>query len=45
MLYKLSYLNMQFNYNSQLHRANFLSLSVEKGDREQFCKTAEVSSI
>ena len=36
MLYKLSYLNLQYNYIPAFHRANFLSLSVKKGDRERF---------
>ena len=45
MLNKLSYLNLQFNYIPAFHRANFLSFSVKNGDRDRFCKTAEVSSI
>ena len=36
MLHKLGYLNLQFNYISRLHSANFLSLSVKKGDRDRF---------
>ena len=36
MLYKLSYLNLQFNYILVFHRANFLSLSVKKGDTKSF---------
>ena len=36
ILYKMSYLNLQFNYTPAFHRANFLSLSVKKGDRERF---------
>ena len=36
ILHKLSYLNLQFNYIPEFHRANFLSLSVKKGDRQRF---------
>ena len=36
VLYKLSYLNLQFNYTPELHRANFLSFSVKKGDTKLF---------
>ena len=36
MLYKLSYLNLQFNYIPAFHGANFLSLRVKKGDRDRF---------
>ena len=36
MLYKMSYLNLQFNYIPAFHIANFLSLSVKKGDRDRF---------
>ena len=36
VLYRLKYLNQQFNYIPAFHRANFLSLSVKKGDRERF---------
>ena len=36
MLHKLSYSNLQFNYIPAFHRANFLSLSVKKGDRDRF---------
>ena len=36
VLDKLSYLNLQFNYTTRLHRANFLSFSGEKGDRKCF---------
>ena len=36
MLYKLSYLNLQFNYITAFHRANFLILSVKKGDKDRF---------
>ena len=36
MLYKLSYLNLQFNYTREFHRAKFLSLGVKKGDRKRF---------
>ena len=36
VLYKLSYLNLQFNYIPAFHRANFLSLSVKKGDTNRF---------
>ena len=45
MLNKLSYLNLQFNYIPAFHRANFLSLSVKKGDRNRFCKTAKVGPM
>ena len=36
MLYELSYLNLQFNYIPAFHRANFLSLSVKRGDTNRF---------
>ena len=36
ILHKLRYLNLQFNYIPAFHRANFLSLSVKKGDRDRF---------
>ena len=36
VLYKLSYLNLQFNYIPAFHRTNFLSLSVKKGDTRCF---------
>ena len=36
MLYKLKYLNLQFNYNTRIHRANFLSFSGKKGDTKHF---------
>ena len=45
MLYRLSYLNLQFNYIPVFHRANFLSLSVKKGIGTIFCKTAKVSPM
>ena len=45
VLYKLIYLNLQFNYTPGLHRANFLSFSVKKGDTKRFCKTAKVSPM
>ena len=45
VLDKLSYLNLQFNYIPAFHRANFLSLSVKKGDTNRFCKTAKVSPM
>ena len=45
VLDKLSYLNLQFNYIPAFHRANFLSLSVKKGDTKRFCKTAKVSPM
>ena len=45
VLDKLSYLIMQFNYIPAFHRANFLSLSVKKGDTKRFCKTAKVSPM
>ena len=36
VMYKLSYLNLQFNYIPAFHRANFVSLSVKKGDTNCF---------
>ena len=36
IVYKLSYLNLQFIYIQTFHRANFLSLSVKKGERDRF---------
>ena len=45
LLYKLSYLNLRFNYIPAFHRANFLSLSVKKVDTNLFCKTAKVSPM
>ena len=36
VLDKLSYLNLRFNYTPAFHRANFLSLSVKKGDTNHF---------
>ena len=45
VLYKLLYLNLQFNYIPALHRANFLSLNVKKGDTNRFCKTAKFSPM
>ena len=36
VLHKMSYLNLQFYYIPAFHRANFLSLSVKKGDRNRF---------
>ena len=36
VLYKMSYLNMQFNYIPVFHEANFLSLIVKKGDIKRF---------
>ena len=33
---KLSFLNMEFNYIPAFHIANFLSLSVKKGDTKLF---------
>ena len=41
MLYKLSYSNLQFNYIPAFRRANFLSLSVKKGDRNRFLQNGE----
>ena len=37
-MYKLSFLDLQFNYTSWLHRDKFLSFSGEKKDRKRFCK-------
>ena len=45
VLYKLSYLNLQYNSIPAFHRANFLSLSVKKGDTNRFSKTAKVSPM
>ena len=45
VLYKLSYLNLQFIYIPDFHGANFLSLSVKKGDTNRFCKMAKVSPM
>ena len=45
VLDKLIYLNLQFNYIPSFHRANFLSLSVKKGDTNIFCKTVKVSPM
>ena len=42
-LNKLSDLKLKFNYIPAFHRANFLSLSVKKGDIRRFCNTAKVS--
>ena len=36
VLDKLSYLNLQFNYIPDFRRANFLSLSIKKGDTKRF---------
>ena len=36
VMYKLSYLNLQFNYIPAFHRANYLSLRVKKGDTNRF---------
>ena len=35
-MHKLSSSDLQFNYTSWLHRANFLSFSEKKGDRKRF---------
>ena len=45
VLYKLSYLNPKFDYIPAFHRANFLRLSVKKGDTNRFCKMAKVSPM
>ena len=45
VLDKLSYLNLQLNYIPAFHRANFLSLSVKKGDTNRFYKMAKVSPM
>ena len=44
-MYKLSCLNLLFNYIPAFHRANFLSLSVKKEYKQSFCKTAKVSPM
>ena len=36
IMYKMRYFNLQFNYIPAFHRANFLSLSVKKGDTNRF---------
>ena len=36
VLYKMSFLNMKFNYTTPLHKANFLSFSGKKVDRKRF---------
>ena len=36
VLDELSFLNLQFNFTSRLHRANYLSLSFKKGDTKRF---------
>ena len=36
VLYKLIFMNLQFNYTTRLHRANFLSFSEKKGDTKIF---------
>ena len=36
MLDKLSYLNLQFNCLSRLHRTNFLCFRVRMGDKQRF---------
>ena len=43
MLYKLSYLNLQFNYIPAFNSANFLSLSVKKGNRNRFFKQRKLA--
>ena len=45
LLYKLSYLNLQFHYIPAFHRANVLSFSVKKGDTNGFFLTAKVSPM
>ena len=45
ILYRLNYLNLLFNYTSRFHRVIFFGMSVKKGDRERFCKTAEVTPM
>ena len=41
MLYKMRYLNLNFKYIPVLHRANFSSLSVKKGDTNRFLYNGE----
>ena len=36
MLYKLRYLNLQYNYIPANNKANFSSFSVKKGDTNRF---------
>ena len=36
VLYKLSYLNLQFSYIPAFHRANLLRLSVKQGETNRF---------
>ena len=39
---KLIYLNLRFNFTPGLHRANFLSFSVKKGDTKRSFLTVKV---
>ena len=45
MLNNISFLNLQFNYIPDFHRANFLSLSVKKKIGTVYYKTAKVSPM
>ena len=45
VLDKLSFLNMQFNYTSRLHRANFLSYGREREIEIVFCKMAKLGQF
>ena len=45
VLYKTSYLSLQFNYIPAFHIANFLSLSVKREIQSVFCKTEKVSPM
>ena len=45
VLDKMIFLNLRFNYIPTFHRANFLSLSVKKGDTIVFCETGKVSPM
>ena len=45
MLYKLSYLNLQFNYIPVFHRYKVINLRVKRADMERFYITAKVSPI
>ena len=45
VMYKLSYLNLQFNNIPAFHRDNLLSFSIKKEDTRNFCKTAKISPM
>ena len=43
VLDKLIYFNLKFNYIPAFYRANFLSLSVKKGDTNRFVKRQKLA--